>query len=140
ESFRERWIVSHRNLVELAIVEREENLFDAVRSEGCFGNVRGPPSHFLNHCWTAMNHLQIGHLLVRMLQHRGQAHSKCKMPILRKILGVKQWRRKEQDNKTKNRTAHRFHFLFSHQFQKLEFQAVYRYCGAFCMMLFPAAA
>src|ERR1700745_969977 len=58
-----------------------------------------------------MNHLYIGHLSFSTLQHSGQAHSKGKVPILGKILCTEQWRRKEQDNKTKNRTANRFHFI-----------------------------
>src|SRR5207302_8763000 len=115
ESFRERWIVSHRNLVELAIVEREENLFDAVRSEGCFGNVRRPPSHFLNQRWTVVYYLYIGHPLFRALQHFGQAHSEREVPILGKILCTKQWRKKKQNNKAENRTAHRFHFHISYE-------------------------
>jgi hypothetical protein len=63
-----------------------------------------------------MNRPYIGHFLVGTFQHSGQAHSKGKVPILGKILPTKQWRREEQDSKTKNRTAHRFHFHISHKF------------------------
>src|SRR5882672_4001196 len=116
ESFRGSSIVSYENLVELAVVEREKKLFDGIRLERSPGKVRRPPSQFLNQRWTAMNHRYIGHLLVSTLQHSGQAHSKGKVPILGKILSTKKWRRKEQDNKTKNRTAHHFHFHISHEF------------------------
>jgi hypothetical protein len=57
-----------------------------------------------------MNRLYIGHLLVSTLQHSGQAHAQGKVPILGKILCMKQWGRKKQGDKAKNRTAHRFHF------------------------------
>src|SRR2546427_8588254 len=102
-------IVSHGNLIELAPVEGEQNLFDGIRSVRSPGNVRRPPRQFLNQRWKAMNHLYIGHLLVSTLQHSGQAHSKGKVPILGKVLCTKQWRRKEQNSKTKNRTSHRLH-------------------------------
>jgi hypothetical protein len=49
-----------------------------------------------------MNHVYIGHFLVSTLQHSGQAHSKGKVSVLGKILSTKQWRRKEQANKTHN--------------------------------------
>src|SRR6267143_2593837 len=109
-------IVSHRNLVELAVVEGEKNLFDGIRLGRSPRNVRRPPIQFLNQRWTAMNHLYIGHLLVSTLQHSGHGHSKGKMPILGKILCTKQWRRKKQGNKAKNQTAHVFHFYISHEF------------------------
>jgi hypothetical protein len=63
-----------------------------------------------------MNRLYIGHLLLSTLQQVGQIHSQGKVPILGKILCTEQWRRKEQDNKTKNQTAQRFHFHISHGF------------------------
>src|SRR5437879_4146491 len=102
ESFRRSSIVSHRNLVELGVVKREENLFDGIRSERSSRKVRRPQGQFLNQRWTAVNHLYIGHFLVSTLQHSGQAHSKGKVPILGKILSTKQWRKKKQGNKTKN--------------------------------------
>src|SRR5437870_1675540 len=48
ESCRGVWIISHGDLVEFAIAEREENLFDALRSQGSPGDVPRPPSHLLN--------------------------------------------------------------------------------------------
>src|SRR5207253_1429107 len=110
EAFCRRSIVSHGDFVELAIVEGEKNLFDAVRSNGSPGNVRWPPSELLNERWTAMNHLYIADLFLSALQQFGQAHSQCEVPIPRKILSTKPWRRKEQDDKTKNCAAQRFHF------------------------------
>src|SRR5882762_9006703 len=110
EPFSGASIVSHRNLVELAVVEGEKNLLDGIRLVRNPGEVWRPPIYFLNQRWTAMNQLHVGHLLASPLQHSGHAHSKSKMPILGKILCTEHWRREEQDNKTKNRTAHRFHF------------------------------
>src|SRR5882762_5502109 len=102
EPFRAGSIVSHRNLVELAVVEGEKNLFYGIRLERSPRNAWRPPVYFLNQRWTAMNQLYIGHLLASALQHFGQAHSQREVPILRKILCTEQWRRKEQNNKTKN--------------------------------------
>src|SRR6266566_2835991 len=48
ESFRGAWIISHGDLVEFAVAEREENLCDALRSQGSPGGVPGPPSQLLN--------------------------------------------------------------------------------------------
>src|SRR5438067_8587398 len=45
------------------------------------------------------------------VQYSGQAHSKGKVPIFGKILCTEQWCQQKQDNKTKNRTANRFHFI-----------------------------
>src|SRR6267378_4186404 len=109
-------IVSHGNLIELAPVEGEKDLFDGIRLERTPGNVRRPPRQFLNQRWTAMNRVYIGHFLVSTLQHSGQGHSKGKVPILGKILCTKQWRRKKQNNKTENRTANSFHFRISYEF------------------------
>src|SRR5205807_1499857 len=78
EPFRGGLIVGHRNLVELAVVEGEKNLFDSIRLERNPGKVRRPPSQFLYQRWTSMSHLHISHLLVSTLQHSGQADSKGK--------------------------------------------------------------
>src|SRR5204863_9370411 len=75
--------------------------------------------------------LHIGHLLAGTLQHSGQAHSKCKVPILGKILRTKQWRRKKQDNKKKNRTAYRFHFRISYELLRTWNQGRISLCGHF---------
>src|SRR6266576_1862350 len=58
-----------------------------------------------------MKHLYIGHLSFSTVQYSGQAHSKGKVPIFGKILCTEQWCQQKQDNKTKNRTANRFHFI-----------------------------
>src|SRR5207302_3370620 len=118
ESFRGGLVVSHRNLVELAVIEGEKNLFYGIRLERSPEKVWRPPTYFLNQRWTAMNQLYIGHLLASTLQHSGHAHSKGKMPILGKILCQKQRRRKKQGNKTKNQTTNRFHFHISHGFPR----------------------
>src|SRR5438477_12968932 len=62
EPFRGGLVVSHRNLVELAVIEGEKNLFYGIRSERSPGKVWRPPTYFLNQRWTAMNQLYIGHL------------------------------------------------------------------------------
>jgi hypothetical protein len=53
--------------------------------------------------------------LFSTLEHFGQAHAKCEVPVLGKILCAKQRRRKEQDNNAKNQTAQLFHFDISHK-------------------------
>src|SRR5437016_14053485 len=58
-----------------------------------------------------MKHLYIGHLSFSTVQYSGQAHSKGKVPIFGKILCTVQWCQQKQDNKTKNRTVNRFHFI-----------------------------
>src|SRR5256885_14925633 len=54
EPFRGGLVVSHRNLVELAVIEGEKNLFYGIRLERSPGKVWRPPTYFLNQRWTAM--------------------------------------------------------------------------------------
>src|SRR5437762_5933304 len=133
EPFRGGLIVSHRNLVEFTVVEGEKDLFYGIRLVRSPGEVWRPPIYFLNQRWTAMNQLHIGHLLAGALQHFGQAHSERKVPILGKILRTKQWRRKKQDNKKKNRTAYRFHFRISYELLRTWNQGRISPCGHFCV-------
>src|SRR5438034_1613762 len=76
-----------------------------------------------------MNHLYIGHLSFSTVQYSGQAHSKGKVPIFGKILCTEQWCQQKQDNKTKNRTANRFHFRISYEFQRNQSHILH--CGDF---------
>src|SRR5208337_2757661 len=91
EPFGGSMLVSHGNLVEVAVREREENLFNAFRPGRSPGRALRPPSKLLNQHWSSLNRFHIRQLLIAKLQNVRQARPKRKTPILGQILCAEHW-------------------------------------------------